>query len=170
MAVRRAGAGDVAEIARVQTASWAGAYMDLMPASVLENMTVEGRIAGLTRYMADQPTRSQLLVAESASEVVGMAWIAPNRDEDLDDQEVGEVLAIYVDPEHWDGGHGRELMVAAIEEMRTIGFSQAALWVLDTNERGRSFYERGGWFADGAVKIDETFGEPLREVRYRLNL
>ena len=122
------------------------------------------------RYMADPPGRTALLVAEAGGQVVGMAHTGPTRDEDLVADSVGGLFAIYVDPAHWDGGHGRNLMVAALNDMRMHGFETAALWVLDTNERGRAFYEKGGWLADGSVKIDESFGDPLREVRYRLDL
>ena len=61
-------------------------------------------------------------------------------------------------------------MISALHEMRLLGFAEAALRVVDTNERGRNFKGRGAWLADGAVKIDEPFGEPLREARYRMDL
>jgi hypothetical protein len=44
------------------------------------------------------------------------------------------------------------------------------VWVLDTNTVGREFYEEGGWRLDDAVKVDESFGAPLNEVRYRIGL
>lgn len=40
-------------------------------------------------------------------------------------------------------------------------------WVLDTNVRGRRFYESANWTPDGAVKVDKRDGFELREVRYR---
>ena len=61
-------------------------------------------------------------------------------------------------------------MLGAIDEMRTLGFNSATLWVLDSNERGRGFYDRGGWRTDGAVKLDDSYGDPIREIRYRLEL
>ncbi len=170
MGVRRAVIDDVAEVARVQTASWEGVYRGLMPDSILERITVERREQMLSRYMSDRPANTALLVAEVESEIVGMAWIGPSRDDDHADGAVGQLFAIYVDPVHWDAGHGRELMIRALAEMRNLGFQEASLWVLDNNERGRGFYERGGWLADGAVKIDESFGDPLREVRYVIDL
>jgi hypothetical protein len=41
------------------------------------------------------------------------------------------------------------------------------LWVLDTNERARRFYEARGWRADGTSKSDASRGSPVVEVRYR---
>lgn len=169
MGVRHAVAEDVPDVARVQTSSWEAAYRGLIPDSIFERVTVEQREQMWANYMANQPPRSALLVAEAEGDIVGMANVGTSRDDDHDGS-VAELFAIYVDPAHRNGGYGRELMVAALEEVRSNGFESATLWVLDTNERGRSFYELGGWVADGTVKIDESFGDPLREVRYRKHL
>lgn len=170
MGVRRAVVDDVPEIARVQVSSWDGVYRGVMPDSIFEFVDLELRVAQWSNYFIRRPARTAVLVSESQGAVVAMASVGPNRDEDIDDGEVGELFAIYVDPVHWGAGHGRLLMVEALEELRKMGFSSATLWVLDANERGRSFYEAGGWHVDGASKVDESFGEPLREVRYRLSL
>ena len=58
----------------------------------------------------------------------------------------------------------------SLDWLRGAGFSAAMLWVLDTNEIGRGFYQRGGWRLDEASKLDESFGAPLSEVRYRIGL
>jgi hypothetical protein len=46
-------------------------------------------------------------------------------------------------------------------------YRDVTLWVLDDNPRARSFYEHGGWAADGARKADERWGVRAPEVRYR---
>jgi len=171
MAVRRATVDDVPAIARVQVASWAGVYRGLMPDSIFDNVTLERRTEQWSRYFVNRPSASALLVAEDGGGVVvGMASVGPNRDDDLMAEPVAELLAIYVEPEHWDQGYGRRLMIACVAEMQLLGYDSATLWVLDANERGIAFYEAGGWLADGSAKIDESFGEPIREVRYRLDL
>lgn len=47
------------------------------------------------------------------------------------------------------------------------GFEEATLWVLDTNDPARRFYEATGWLADGTTRRVELGGLPLDEVRYR---
>ncbi len=42
--------------------------------------------------------------------------------------------------------------------------------MLDTNVRAQRFYEAAGFAPDGAVKVDDTRGFPLRELRYRRSL
>jgi GNAT superfamily N-acetyltransferase len=93
------------------------------------------------------------------------------RDLDMrDTPNVGEPLAIYVDPEHWDTGVERLLVAAAREQLRRDGYSEAALWVLDSNARARLFYECDGWAPDGARRTKSTVGAALDEVRYRRRL
>ncbi len=168
--IRWASAADTESIARVQVASWIGVYRGLVPDSVIDRLTVEGRTSQWNRFFAEPPPRSAMFVAEHLGEVVGMAQVGPTRDEDLDSVRIGEVLAIYVTPDHWDHGHGRDIMAQSLAWLRDSGFFAATLWVLDTNARGRAFCEAGGWRLDDATKIDETFGESLSEVRYRIGL
>lgn len=170
MTIRAALPGDVAGIARVQVASWESAYRGRVPDAIFDHVDVEFRTSQWARYFQRPPERTAVWVALSADEVVGMSSVGPNRDDDIVGDDVGELFAIYVDPAHWDRGYGCDLMVTALEGLRDLDFHQGTLWVLDTNERGRRFYERGGWIADGHVKVDDSFGFPLTEVRYRIDL
>jgi RimJ/RimL family protein N-acetyltransferase len=44
------------------------------------------------------------------------------------------------------------------------------LWVLEANERARSFYEKCGWIADGAEKRDAHRCGAQPQLRYRRTL
>lgn len=168
--IRWASAADTESIARVQVASWISVYRGVLPDSVIDRLTVETRTAQWNRFFAEPPPRSAIFVAEHLGEVVGMAQVGPTRDEDPDSERIGEVLAIYVTPDYWDRGHGRELIEQSLAWLRDSGFFAATLWVLATNTRGRAFCDAGGWRLDDATRIDETFGESLPEVRYRIGL
>ncbi len=50
------------------------------------------------------------------------------------------------------------------------GFRDIMLWVLETNERVRRFYERTGFRRDGTIKIEYREGFELRELRYHRSL
>ncbi|WP_233197584.1 N-acetyltransferase [Cryobacterium sp. Y57] len=56
-------------------------------------------------------------------------------------------------------GVGAALLNAVIDNA-----SPAALWVADPNPRAQAFYRKHGFFADGAVKTDDSVRE-LRMVR-----
>jgi GNAT superfamily N-acetyltransferase len=168
MSTRLARASDARAIAEVHVRSWQAAYRDLLPQEFLDGLDPGQRRPGWDRTLseADWPRRG-VFVAEQAGELVGFASFCPARDEDLDPGCMGEVPAIYLVRAAWGQGHGRQLMTDALAAITAAGFREAVLWVLDTNERARSFYQAGGWCADGAVKQDRGAGFPLNEVRYR---
>ena len=93
--------------------------------------------------------------------------VDPSRQLEARAQRIREVAAIYLASESWGKGFGRELMTAALAHLARAGYAHVTLWVLDTNSRARSFYEKAGFAADGAVKVDDRGSFQLREVRYR---
>ena len=104
-------------------------------------------------------------VAERDGEIVGFASVGPSRDE----RGLGELYAIYVDPDSWSQGAGRAL-VARAEEQLAGEYEEATLWVLAANPRARHFYERAGWLPDGTSKSEERLGVRAEELRYRKTL
>ncbi|MEC3973742.1 GNAT family N-acetyltransferase [Amycolatopsis sp. H20-H5] len=169
--VRAANLSDAAAIAEIHVRSWQAAYAGLLPADYLDTLSVEARTRGWERAIGnpDRPGRILLLSGDGA--LSGFAAIGPSRDDDAD-PEVGELLSIYLRPELWGLGLGRTLHDHALGELAQDGFRVVTLWVLDSNERARGFYERAGWSADGAAKTDALPGGDvlLPEVRYRLPL
>lgn len=97
--------------------------------------------------------------------MVGFASVGPCRDPDRPG--AGELYAIYLLPEAWGCGVGRELIIAGLDVLAGFKFAEATLWVLDTNARARRFYETAGWVIDDASRVEEGFGFPIPEVRYR---
>ena len=94
------------------------------------------------------------------------AWSASSTGASRDEDEIGELYAIYVDPDAWSTGAGRALMASA-EKRLAAEWDAALLWVLEENPRARVFYERAGWAPDGVRKAEERFGVRAPEVRYR---
>ena len=142
-----------------------------MPKAFLDGLDVAQRTRTWERALAgtDDP-KTGVLVAEDGGSVIGFAGYFPSRDPDADPALTGEIGAIYLLPEAWDGGTGRRLMDAVLAALAAAGFTQATLWVLESNTRARRFYEAGGWSADGTAKLDDSRGFALSEVRYRRSL
>ena len=166
--VRLARPGDAAQIGLVHVRSWQRAYRGLLPQEYLDSLD-PGRRAGDWKRWLEQPDspRSATLVIGTGARVDGFASVGPARDEGQSPELVGEIRAIYLRPDAWGHGLGRQLIAAAVERMAAAGFTQATLWVLDGNARARRFYDAGGWAVDGAVKHDDSRGFPMTEVRYR---
>lgn len=166
MIIRAAVTGDAAAVAAVHVRTWQVAYRGLMPANYLDGLDASRRTAGWERTLAATGDRETTLVAELDGRVVGFANVGPSRDDGAPDTE-GELRSIYVDPDRWDSGAGRALMIAGLDALHSAGFDDAILWVLADNERARRFYEAGGWTADGATQDEDSFGVRVTEVRYR---
>lgn len=161
MEVRDATPEDAAAIARVQERGWQAAYRHVFPAEELDR----GGFILADRWherLVRPPAGWSTFVAEHDGEVVGFSAVGPSRDE----TGIGELYAIYVDPEHWSTGAGRTLIAEAEQSLRTT-YREVTLWVLEDNPRARAFYERAGWTSDGGRKAEARWGVRAPEVRYR---
>jgi GNAT superfamily N-acetyltransferase len=170
MDIRPAEPTDAPGIAEVHVRSWQDAYRGLLPQDYLDNLDVVHRREGWDRILATTGwPRTGAFVAEDSHAIIGFTHVGPTRDQD-EPRAVGEVTAIYVLSRAWGTGAGRALMAGAVSTLADAGFAEASLWVLDANTRARRFYELAGWAADGADRVEELRGFPLREVRYRRTL
>jgi GNAT superfamily N-acetyltransferase len=161
--VRAATLEDAGAIARVRNRGWQAAYAHVFPHDALAGMPIDGPREYWARYLANPEPGSAIVVAEAAGSVAGFASVGPARGEDA-----GELYAIYVDPDHWGEGLGKELIQTAEDRLVEAGFAEAMLWVLDDNPRARRAYEAAGWKLDGAEKTDVVLGDvTVTEVRYR---
>lgn len=166
IAVRRAKLSDVDALVEVHVETWKVAYRGQLPDEFLDRQdeTRPRRTAMWHATLADSALR--IFVAELDGAVVGFVTVGRSRDDDRA-PDTGELHGIYVHPRAWDTGTGRALMERAVEELRALGYREATLWVLGSNERARRFYETAGWHADGATKVEHRGDLELREARYR---
>jgi ribosomal protein S18 acetylase RimI-like enzyme len=172
--VRPASPEDAARLAAIHVRSWQVGYRGLLPEKYLDRLDPADRVERWRRILLDTDwSRGGVLVlaadgvlADDAG-LVGFAGFGPSRDADADPAQVGEIAAIYLLPEVWGGGLGRQLMAAAVALLAGAGYAQATLWVLDSNVRARRFYASCGWGEDGASRRDETLGFPITKVRFR---
>ncbi len=169
MEVRPATAFDLDAVAEVHVRSWQETYAGQVPQEYLDSLSVEQRRRGWTIAHDDTDGRAAILVLVDDGAVVGFAHVCPSRDADASDG-VGEVTSIYLRRSHWGREGGRTLMAGARDALAGYGFLEATLWVLETNERARRFYEADGWLFDGAEKRDSIGDMQVKEVRYRRSL
>jgi ribosomal protein S18 acetylase RimI-like enzyme len=156
--VRRAAFADARAIAGVHIETWRTAYAHIFPAEFLAGLSIDERAALAERLLTEDS--EEIFVAELDGRVVGFASGGRSRDED-DAAAPGEVYAIYVNAAAWGRGAGRRLLDRLEEALRSAGFDEATLWVLEDNPRARRFYEAAGWRAIGPER-----GHPARELRY----
>ena len=167
--IRLAEADDAEAIARIQIAAWRSAYAGFLPASFLERLDVQQRAdQWRTRIGPAMLPGSPTFVALDDDEAVrGFAHTGPIRDDDLDPAGRAEIYTIYVDPASWRRGIGSVLLRAVGDFWRPSDVHELVLWAFRDNADGRAFYERLGWRADGAEKVDDFGTTQPVEVRYR---
>jgi L-amino acid N-acyltransferase YncA len=154
--IRDAVPADARAIAEVHVRSWQAAYRGELPDDYLDGLSVDERERMWTAVFAEPEPRAAVFVAtDDEGRVVGFTGVGPSRDDDASTS-TGEVRTIYLRPEWFGKGVGRDLFARANERLRELGFSRATLWVLATNERSRRFYEKAGWVFDGTESAHQS--------------
>ena len=164
MNLRLAVPDDAMAVALVHVRAWQAAYRGLMPADQLARLRPEDR-AQRYDFAGRDPAHPRTLVAVEADTILGFAAISPARDADA--AGVGELCALYVEPDCWGRGIGRALAAAARAELCTLGFRDALLWVLTGNDRAEQFYRADGWRRDGSHRTRQVWSVTVDTVRYR---
>lgn len=147
MNIRAATSDDAMGIAAVHVASWQETYVGLMPAAILNSLSVADRAARWARILAEAAHEGgmSVFVAMHAGDTVGFAHSCGQRDGRLNVRGfTGEIGAIYVLRNAQGKGLGRCLMTAAAQSLHELGHDAASLWVLRDNDPARRFYERLG--------------------------
>jgi ribosomal protein S18 acetylase RimI-like enzyme len=167
MFIRPATANDAPAIALVHVRTWQSAYRGQIADEYLDTLSVERRTSQWQDRLAAQVGERRTFVAELDGRVVAFCSVGKCRDEDADDIN-GELYAIYVDPQAMNLGVGSALMKAGREHLVAQGFARATLWVLESNQRARRFYESKGWIADGVTRTEEIANAAILELRYAI--
>lgn len=161
--VRVAVPADAGGIAGVHIAAWQVAYAGVFSGDFLGSLDLEVR-TGWWEVLLLRGERITF-VADADDGVAGFCLIGASSDAGW-----GEVFAIYVDPEHWDRGVGWALLTAGEHRLAEDGFERALLWVLESNQRARAFYERQGWVKGKPIRLETIGGTEITEVRYERDL
>ncbi len=164
MSVRAAVPEDAAAIAGVRVLTWQHAFRGIIPQPYLDSMNAsENEAVWLGAITEGMP---RVLVGEAAGKVVGFSCFGPCRDEDAS-SEAGEIWALYVLPEFWAKGIGRELWLESCGQLEGQGSTVISLWVLEKNLRAIRFYRAAGFAPEASSrKCFEIGGAQVPEIRY----
>jgi len=159
-AVRRAAPADVEHIVSIQSATWAAAYADLVPAAAITGLTSpEAKRA----WQAAVAAGGVLVATEGAWTVGFVAAVRAGAPQGSPPD--GEIVTLLVEPRWGRRGHGGRLLAAAATALRDRGARRGVAWVPAADAASCGFYARVGWAPDGAVRVLDTGDGTLREVR-----
>jgi GNAT superfamily N-acetyltransferase len=174
VSVRPARRDDVAEIARIQVDTWRHGYADILPAPVLEGLTVEAAAAAWGEAIGAPPSpRHHVLVAQEQDWLVGFVAVAPADDVQPDDPDPAATVTVgpvLVEPRWGRRGHGSRLMAAAVDHARADGMVRAVTWIPEADTVTREFLIGAGWAPDGLARALDTGAGELREIRLHVSL
>jgi ribosomal protein S18 acetylase RimI-like enzyme len=146
--------------------TWEATYRDHASEAWYRERLAAHRVRDWAEILRSQAANGGgVLTARCDGRIVGLCQHGPTEDPDDAPREVGQIQRLYVHPEHQRTGIGRALLTASVDRLRQGGAHTATLWVLETDQRARGFYERLGWTPDGT---SET--HPPTVVRCRLAL
>ena len=167
LVLRQANSSDADEIARIHIKTWQSAYLGMIPDSYLQNLDVDQRARNWVQILESSIQGNQTIVAEIDGAIVGFIGVGPSRE--LTEFNLGEVHAIYVDPNHQKLGVGSNLMKEGIRILKDQKFRGAMLWVLDQNFQTRTWYESRGWKSNGKSKKDKIIDFEIVEFQYEID-
>lgn len=158
---------DVEAVSAIRVNGWKTAYAGIVPQPYLDGMTIEADTRQHRRRLARSHRQVLDLVAvHDQAGTVGWGCLGPCRGEAAE-QDLGEVLALYVRPDLTGRGIGGALLDVLHRHAVDRGFDTLVLWVLRDNLRARRFYTSAGYTADGATRCD-TYGDvAVPELRCR---
>lgn len=162
--IRPAKIEDSKAIARVQVDSYRSAYRGILPQSYLNQFTYEAQAQDWRDYFDDKDDAILYIVELDRSEIVAytLAKIGPC---EIDPFE-SELVALHVIPSCQRKGFGRQLIYAAVNQIRIKGCRSMMLWVLAENP-SRRFYGRLGGHLIGQRQISLGEGDlSVMEVAY----
>jgi GNAT superfamily N-acetyltransferase len=161
--------GAVREAIRVHGRAWQEAYEELLPAEVLEAVTVDATSEDVDRWLERLPDGDGVAWGAAVDDTVWgyifLRWTGTKPFVRAD--EVG-LKEIYVHPEWWGEGVGTTMLRWAVNTV-SPDWNGLALETLAGNDRGRAFYESRGFTADGHDQI-EIAGDAYETVVYRRRL
>ena len=146
--VRPARHEDIPAIMALHERCWRISYAGLADADAKFSRPADERVRTWEEAL------SRTWVALAGDDVAGFVVIGPSPDADAPDG-TGEIMALYVDPDHQGAGPGRALVDAARRELAAEGFARVTLWTFAHNAASRRFYERLGFAWDGTETVDD---------------
>lgn len=157
--------GDAGVVAQVHLAGMTAGYRGRVPDRVLAARSDRPRARTWEKWLGR--ARSTTLVARTDAAIVGFCTLQPVPSRDAEGA-LGEIPVMVVHPAHWRLGIGRALCDRALAEASRLDFTEVQLWVLETNNRARKFYESLGFRADGETRLFwEGSDGRWDELRYR---
>lgn len=154
---RTASVEDAEALARIHIEGWRSSYTNLVEQEYLDALDIEKRAAEWRQWFengdfyvllacAGDTTCGFISYGKLRTPVPGMSPIRPLYS--------AEIYGLYILPEYWRQGIGRELIRRACIDLREKRHRSLSLWVLKKNQRALAFYKALDGQRCGKKKIE----------------
>lgn len=138
--MRPAGPSDINGIQSVATQAWHAAHAPIIGADTVETFLEEHYDTESFRSRINHKDVIIEVAADAGDTVVGYAMANP-----IEEELTFSLTHIYVTPDHWSNGIGRQLLNHIEQKIRHCGGERITLSVMADNNRAVRFYETTGY-------------------------
>lgn len=166
MSIENATVKDAQTISNIHALSWKITYKNIIPQAYLDEL----KSNFWTDYFIDWISNSLLKVKILYESRLPVGCIAYGKSRDKSLSEWGEIVSIYIHPEHLKKGYGQKLLNTALLDMKKDQYQNCYLWVLEQNKNARYFYEKSNFKYSQDKYNFEIMNKSLTDIRYTLDL
>lgn len=150
---------DISEIAKIIVDGWKNAYKGIIDEEFLRNLDYKERAESINKHYKKQ----NAIVYTEGGIVKGFCRFGQSRNEN---QECGEIYALYVKYDERKHGIGRQLVKRAVQLLNEVSYNEILIWCLKDNLEARKFYEKIGGilYKERELEIGNKF---YKEVCYK---
>ncbi len=149
---------DINAIGKIYEKSWKFAYNGIIPKDYLDSVSGDKWLP----HFENKSMNSLVLIENN--QFIGTSSYCKSRSKEFND--FGEIVSIYLLPEHMGKGYGKLLFEATLNELVKTGYQNVFLWVLEENTRARRFYEKQNFKLSDKFNYINIGGKNLKEVAY----
>lgn len=147
---------DLKEINNLIKESWKFAYKDFIPQIFFDSVEEDNWFP-----IANDNELKHLLAIED-NKIIGICSFGNSKN--FRSYKFGEIIALYIHPDHLSRGIGGRLLNEAVFELIKEGFSDIVLWVFENNKRARDFYDFFGFKEVDYEKYSNYGGALLTQI------
>lgn len=149
---------DINAIGKIYEKSWNFAYNGIIPKDYFYSVSGDKWLP----HFENKSMNSLVLIENN--QFIGTSSYCKSRSKEFND--FGEIVSIYLLPEHMGKGYGKLLFEATLNELVKTGYQNVFLWVLEENTRARRFYEKQKFKLSDKSNYINIGGKNLKEVAY----